>query len=58
MARGKGRESKVEVKIETSIQPFGSFTLKEFGSAQKEVTKTKSSPIYVFPKSTAAIAEA
>ena len=58
MARGKGRESKVKVKIETQIRPFGSFTLKEFSSAQEEVKKTKSSPIYVFPKSTAAIAEA
>lgn len=57
MAKMKESKGKVEVKIETSIQPFGSFTFKEFGSAQKEVTRKKSSPIYVFPKSTAAIAQ-
>jgi len=53
----KESKKKVEVKIEVSINPFGLFTFKEFGFAKKEVTKIKSPPIYVFPKSTAAIAQ-
>jgi hypothetical protein len=54
----KESRNKVRVKVEVPIHPFGVFTFKEFGSAQKEVIKTESSTIYVFPKSTAAIAEA
>lgn len=53
----KRTRSKVEVKIKAPIQPFGFFTFREFGSATKEVREIESRPIYVFPKSTAAIAE-
>jgi len=53
----KKKESvRIEVKIEAPIQTFGFFTFKEFGPVQEEITRV-SSPIYVFPKSTAAIAQ-
>lgn len=51
----KESKNKVEVKIEVPINPFGLFTFKELGSGQKEATKIPT--IYVFPKSTAAIAQ-
>lgn len=54
----KRSENKVNVKIRVPIHPFGFFTFKELGSTQKEATKIKSPSIYVFPKSTAAIAQA
>jgi len=54
----KRSENKVNVKIRVPIHSFGFFTFKELGSTQKEVTKIKSPSIYVFPKSTAAIAQA
>jgi hypothetical protein len=52
----KKSKNKVQVNIKIPIHHFGFFTFKEFGFAQKEVIK-ESPPIYVFPKSTAAIAQ-
>ena len=58
MAEKAKSKKGVEVKIEIPIHNFGFFTFEELGSAQKVATKTKRTPIYVFPKSTAALAQA
>jgi len=58
LAKKTESKKKVDVKVKVSIHPFGLFTFEEPGSEQKEATKDKRRPIYVFPESTAAIAQA
>ena len=54
----RARAKKVEVNVNAPIHSFGFFTFKEIGVPKKDIQKASNIPIYVFPKSTAAIAEA
>jgi hypothetical protein len=57
LAKKKESKDNVKVKIEIPIHPFGCFSFNELVFGKKKAIKVKASPIYVFPESTAALAQ-